>query len=261
MTRDGWDPARYERFAAERRQPFRDLLALLEPVPGGRVVDLGCGTGEPTRELHETTRPAETLGIDSSAKMLEKARMFEGAGLRFEHGDIAEFSPDRPYDIVFSNAALHWVPDHERLLARLAAALAPGGQLAFQVPDMKRAVTHVTADEIAGEEPFREALGGESVNPRHVLEPEAYARILDRLGFSRQTVRLQIYGLRLSSREDAFAWVEGSLLSAYRAKLPPELYAKFLNLYRETLLPRLPDEKPFFFPYRRILAWGRRGGL
>ncbi|HEY7863190.1 MAG TPA: methyltransferase domain-containing protein [Thermoanaerobaculia bacterium] len=258
MTRDGWDPARYERFAAERRQPFRDLLALLEPVPGGRVVDLGCGTGEPTRELHETTRPAETLGIDSSAKMLEKARMFEGAGLRFEHGDIAEFSPDRPYDIVFSNAALHWVPDHERLLARLAAALAPGGQLAFQVPDMKRAVTHVTADEIAGEEPFRGPLGGESPNPRHVLEPEAYARILDRLGFTRQTVRLQIYGVRLASREEAFDWVEGSLLSAYRARLTPELYEEFLERYRERLLPRLPEERPLFFPYRRTLAWARR---
>jgi trans-aconitate 2-methyltransferase len=258
VTRDGWDPTRYERFAAERRQPFRDLLALLEPAPGGRVVDLGCGTGEPTRELHEATGAAETLGLDTSAAMLEKARMFEGAGLRFERGDIAEFSPARPYDIVFSNAALHWVPDHERLIERLAIAVAPGGQIAFQVPDMKGAVTHVTADEIAGEEPFRAALGGASPNPRHVLEPEAYASILDRLSFDRQTVRLQIYGLRLASREDALAWVEGSLLSAYRAALPPELYARFLDQYRERLLPRLPKERPLFFPYRRILAWGRR---
>jgi trans-aconitate 2-methyltransferase len=258
VTRDGWDPARYERFAAERRQPFRDLLALLEAVPGGTVVDLGCGTGEPTRELHEATRAAETLGIDSSAAMLEKARAFEGRGVRFERGDIAEFAPNHPYDIVFSNAALHWVPDHERLLARLAAVVAKSGQLAFQVPDMKLAVTHATADEIAGEEPFRGPLGGESPNPRHVLEPEAYARILDRLGFARQTVRLQIYGVRLASREEAFDWVEGSLLSAYRASLTPELYAVFLDRYRERLLPRLPDVKPLFFPYRRILAWGRR---
>jgi trans-aconitate 2-methyltransferase len=123
---------------------------------------------------------------------------------------------------------------------------------------MKRAVTHVTADEIAGEEPFRATLGGESPNPRHVLEPEAYARILDRLGFTRQTVRLQIYGVRLASREEAFDWVEGSLLSAYRARLTPELYEEFLERYRERLLPRLPEERPLFFPYRRTLAWARR---
>jgi trans-aconitate 2-methyltransferase len=234
------------------------LVALLEPAPGGRVVDLGCGTGEPTRELHEVTRAKETLGIDSSAAMLEKARKFEGGGVRFARGDIADFAAVEPYDIVFSNAALHWVPDHERLLARLTAAVAPGGQLAFQVPDMGRAVTHATADEIAGEEPFRDALGGESPNPRNVLEPETYARILHRLGFMPQTVRLQIYPIRLSSREDTFAWVEGSLLSVYRQRLTPELYTKFLDRYRQNLLPRLPDERPLFFPYRRILAWGRR---
>jgi trans-aconitate 2-methyltransferase len=258
MTRDGWEPDRYTRFAVERSLPFRDLLALVIPVPGGRVVDLGCGTGHPTRQLHEATRARETLGIDSSPAMLEKAREHAGAGVVFARGDIADFAPVEPFDIVFSNAALHWVPDHERLLTRLSAAVAPGGQLAFQVPDMGRAPTHATADEVALEEPFAAALGGASANPKNVLPPEEYARILDRIGFADQTVRLQIYPHRLESREEAAAWVEGSLLSVYRERLTPEVYARFQDRYRRRLLERLPDERPFFFPYRRILAWGRR---
>src|SRR5690349_15098037 len=127
---DAWQPDTYARFAAERRRPFFDLLDMVSPLPGGRAVDLGCGTGELTRELHLRTGAAETVGLDSSEAMLARAAPFAEGGLRFERTDIAAFSPREEFDLVFSNAALHWVPDHPRLLARLAAALRPGGQLA-----------------------------------------------------------------------------------------------------------------------------------
>src|SRR5689334_21339813 len=129
-----WSPEQYERFAAERRQPFTDLLALIEPRPRMRIVDLGCGTGELTRELHESLSAEETVGIDSSETMLLKAGRFEGAMLRFEKGDIETFVSERPYDLIFSNAALHWVPDHEQLLTRLTNLLSMDGQIAIQMP-------------------------------------------------------------------------------------------------------------------------------
>ena len=94
-----WNPAQYERFANERTRPFLDLLAMVAPVPGGRVADLGCGTGELTRLLHERTGAAETVGIDSSESMLAKSGQFSGGGLRFELGDIATFSPSLPFDV------------------------------------------------------------------------------------------------------------------------------------------------------------------
>jgi trans-aconitate 2-methyltransferase len=254
---DTWQPETYSRFAAERSQPFYDLLDLVTRIPGGRAVDLGCGTGELTRELHLRTGAAETLGIDSSDAMLAKAAPLAGGGLRFERGDIAAFSPRAEYDLVFSNAALHWVPDHAALLARLTAAVKPGGQLAFQVPDNFDHPSHRAAEQAASEEPFAGALGGTS-HPRNVLAPEAYAAILDRLGYREQTVRLQVYGHHLPSRDDVVSWVQGSLLSEYRRRLPAETYARFVERYRDILFTMLPGERPLFFTYRRILARVRR---
>jgi trans-aconitate 2-methyltransferase len=254
---DFWDPEQYGRFAAERRQPFLDLLALVRPIPGGRAADLGCGTGELTRALRERLGAAETLGIDTSTAMLARAKVYAGGGVRFEEGDIGVFAPARPFDLVFSNAALHWVPDHPRLLGRLARAVAPGGQLAFQVPANFDHPSHIAAEETASEEPFASTLGG-SAHPRNVLAPEAYAALLDRLGFSEQTVRLQVYGHRLDSREGVVEWVKGSLLTDYEKRLPPELFARFVARYRQRLFERLPDERPFFFPFKRILARASR---
>src|SRR5262249_51237039 len=113
------------------------------------------------------------------------------------------------------------------------------------------------ASAAASQEPFRTALSGTG-HPRHVLAPEAYASILDRLGYSEQTVRLQVYGVRLECRKGIVQWVEGSLLSEYRRRLPAALYAEFVKRYREILFRLVPDERPYFFTYRRILAWGRR---
>ncbi|HWZ86480.1 MAG TPA: methyltransferase domain-containing protein [Thermoanaerobaculia bacterium] len=257
MSADTWQPDTYARFSAERSRPFFDLLDLVTPIPGGRAVDLGCGPGELTRALHEKTGARETLGIDSSEAMLAKAAAHAGGGLRFERGDLASFAPAEPYDLVFSNAAYHWVPDHPVLLARMTRAVKPGGQLAFQVPDNFDHASHRAAEAVAAEEPFASALGG-SAHPRHVLAPEQYAVILQRLGYTQQTVRLNVYGHRLESREGIVAWVEGSLLSEYRRRLSAELYEQFRHRYRESLFARVPDERPFFFTFRRVLIHATR---
>jgi trans-aconitate 2-methyltransferase len=227
------------------------------PIPGGRAVDLGCGPGELTRALHEKTGARETLGIDSSDAMLAKAAAHAGHGLRFERGDLATFAPAEPYDLVFSNAAYHWVPDHPALLARLTKAVRAGGQLAFQVPDNFDHASHRAAEAVAAEEPFAGVLAG-SAHPRHVLAPEDYSALLHRLGYAEQTVRLAVYGHRLESREGIVAWVEGSLLSEYRRRLPVALYDRFVSRYREVLFARVPDERPFFFTFRRVLVHARR---
>ena len=127
-----WNPQRYEQFEQERSQPFFDLLDGVEAAPGGRVLDLGCGTGKLTAELHARTGAAATLGIDRSESMLDEAQARDG--LEFRRMAIEEFAPDAAFDIVFSNAALQWLPDHEALFARIAPWVAPGGQLAVQGP-------------------------------------------------------------------------------------------------------------------------------
>jgi trans-aconitate 2-methyltransferase len=253
---DVWNPDRYSRFSEERRAPFLDLLALVEPCPGGRVVDLGCGTGELTRLAHERLGARETVGVDASPAMLAKAAAEAGGGLSFRQGDLADVAGG-PYDAVLSNAALHWVPDHGRLLPRLAALLAPGGQLAVQVPANEEHPSHALAREVAREPEFAAALGGH-VRESPVLAPEQYAGILFDLGFPARRVRVEIYGHVLPGPESVVEWVRGTLLTDYERRLAPDAYARFLERYRARLLAALPAAHPYLYTYRRVFLWARR---
>src|SRR5438309_2348466 len=129
-----WDPQLYSRFHSERSQPFYDLLAEVQPQPGMRIADLGCGTGELTQYLHRQLQAQETIGIDSSETMLARSWEFAGEGLRFAQEDIEGFSARGGYDLIYSNAALHWVAGHGPLLRRLAESLTEGGQPAVPMP-------------------------------------------------------------------------------------------------------------------------------
>lgn len=254
VTQDTWNPELYERFQAERSRPFYDLVNMVHRQEGLRVLDLGCGTGQLTKYLHETLAARETVGVDSSENMLLKARQFEGNGLRFEQGRIEEDSGQGEFDLVFSNAALHWVMGHKTLFEKLHRKLRPGGQLAVQVPAMHKEPVHTLAIETAQE--FSKELGG-YVRPLEVLTPEGYARLLYQLGFVQQEVRLQIYGHLLPSRESVVEWYRGTLLTTYQQRLDTQTYERFVQRYREKLMEYLEDERPFFFPYKRILMWGR----
>ena len=259
MKTDPWDPEQYGRFRAERQQPFFDLLALVSPKPQMRVLDLGCGPGELSEELHRRLGARTTIGIDSSEAMLEAAETRSGDGLSFRRQDIDDFASDAgaAYDLIFSNAALHWVSDHRLLFARLTSALATEGQLAIQVPANFDHVSHESAREVAEESPFREALGGHS-HPLFVLAPEDYASLLEELGYRKQHVRLQVYVHRLASKEEVVEWLRGSLLTVYQRRLSDEMFREFLDRYRERLLPRLSNARPFLFTFKRILVWARR---
>ena len=157
-TKDAWQPGQYEQFAEQRAQPFHDLVALLQPVPGGRVVDFGCGSGGLTHQLHTALGAATTIGIDSSPAMLDGAQ--PGDGVTFAEGDLREVDTVGPVDVVFANASLQWVPDHRQVLTAWASLLDDGGQLAVQVPANVDHASHVTSAAVASESPFIEELGG-----------------------------------------------------------------------------------------------------
>jgi trans-aconitate 2-methyltransferase len=242
-----WDPPQYERFKDERAQPFRDLVALIERRPHMRIADLGCGTGELTRELHEELAASETIGIDSSETMLSKA--VSSDTLLFQRGDIEQFTSDRPFDLIFSNAGLHWIADHERLFARLVSLLAPHGQLAVQMPANHDHPSHRIAAELAT------SFG---IEPRtvNILPPESYAALLHRLGFARQHVRLQVYGHVLPSTVDVVEWTKGSTLTPYREALSAGDYEEFLGEYTARVVSVLGEQRPYFYTFKRVLMWG-----
>jgi trans-aconitate 2-methyltransferase len=235
-----WSPDQYEKFKDERSQPFWDLVAHIEPRPHMRILDLGCGTGELTRALHERLQAKETVGIDNSDAMLAKAK-----GLDFRQSTIESFN-EKGFDLVFSNAALHWVADHESLFERLTGLLTPDGQLAVQMPANDDHPSHAVAAEVARE------LGVEA-KPVHVLAPERYSQLLFDLGYRRQHVRMQIYGHVLPSSEDVIEWVKGTLLTYYEGRDP-----RFIERYRERLLKVLGNRKLYFYTYKRLLIYGAR---
>jgi trans-aconitate 2-methyltransferase len=252
-----WNPEQYERFRNERSQPFFDLLEMVTPIPGGRAIDLGCGTGELTKLMHERVGARATVGLDNSETMLEKSAAFSGGGLTFKLGTIARFAPRTPLDLIFSNAALQWLTGHEGLFAMLTAGLKEGGQLAVQMPANHESVAHRTAFELVQEEPWRTELDGYN-RPWPVQRPEWYAELLNRLGYREQRVFLRVYGHSLASREEVVEWVKGTLLTDYQQRMGGEAFALFLEAYRARLMERLEDQRPFFYPFNRVLLWARK---
>jgi trans-aconitate 2-methyltransferase len=264
VSSDTWDPGQYERFERERSAPFFDLLDLVEPCPGGRVVDLGCGTGELTEAVTERLAIDEMVGIDSSDAMLAKARAridTNGGHVRFAKGDISKWTGRNDHDVVLANASLQWVPDHPAVLARWWNALAPGGQLAVQVPANADHPAHRIANQVALTEPFLSAfhlLPPPDPVAENVLSPERYAIVLDGLGAEDQHVRLQVYAHRLASSAEVVEWTRGTSLTRFTKLLPDDLAAQFIDVYRRRVLDVIGNVSPYLYPFKRILMWAQK---
>jgi trans-aconitate 2-methyltransferase len=255
---DAWDPDQYERFARERRQPFDDLLALIQPDPGASVLDLGCGNGELTVELHQRVGAADTIGIDTSPAMLGDPPSVDG--VRFEVADLTTYEPDRPLGLIAASASLQWTADHDAQLLRLTGLLRPRGQLAVQMPCNADHPSHTLIAEVARERPFVDVIDPEAmVDPvaTNVHAPAHYAELLHALGYERQVVRMQVYGHVLASTAEVVEWTRGTTLTRMSRGLPAELYEPFVERYRQRLLEVLGDHRPYFYAFKRILIWGR----
>lgn len=257
-----WNPEQYRRFAAERAQPFHDLLALIEPGEIGAAVDLGCGPGELTALAASQLAVGEMIGIDNSPAMLDKAAEHVSAHVRFEDGDLSEWTSAGDIDLVLAAASLHWVPDHAGVMARWTASLRPGGQIAIQVPANADMPSHAVARRVAEREPYLSMFGpqGPPIDPvqAYVLQPERYAQILFDLGYERQHVRLQVYPHVLPSTRHVVEWVRGTMLTRFEKRLDHDSFEAFVADYEAELLLELGQQEPYFFPFRRILIWGRR---
>jgi trans-aconitate 2-methyltransferase len=258
MAKDSWNPNQYEKFKNERTQPFFDLIDMLENGSDKRIIDLGCGSGELTADLHKRFKGAKTVGLDSSQKMLEKASAFESDSLKFVKGDILTWKPKSHFDIIVSNAALQWCPGHKDVFKKLKEALNPRGQVAIQMPMNHDYPTHVLADKISHEAKWKKVLKNETYDKQRILlTSENYAKLLFDLGFKNQKVLLRVYGHELPSRNDVIEWVKGSLLTFFEGRLSKENFQKFMKEYTERLFNELPDDRPFFYPFKRVFIWGQ----
>jgi len=248
-----WDPKQYDKFKGERAAPFEDLLALINVRKGMSVIDLGCGPGSLTARLADELPDSDVLGVDSSAEMLTQAESLARPGLRFEQRAIEDVEGE--WDLVFTHAALQWLPDHETLVPKLFSMVKPGGQVAIQMPSNFDHPTHVFIDDIANEPQFRDALGGWGTNwstSRPVLPIQDYAEMLFEGGATEQTVFEKVYPHVLPDADALVDWMSGTALVPYMERLSDEMQGRFREAYRTRLRERYP-QSPVFFGFKRIL--------
>ena len=248
-----WNPDLYHKFQAQRSAPFYDLLALVEIRENLKVIDLGCGTGNLTRELAGALPNSHVTGLDSSPQMLEKAAPLSTSNLVFERGDQTELTDE--WDLIFSNAALHWSENHVKLIPQLFDKLRPGGQIAVQIPSNHNHISHQIYRETAEEEIFKFILQGYQ---RHapVLPIDDYARILFNCGAEEILVFEKIYPHVLENADAVVEWISGTALVPYFERIGEHKEA-FVESIREKMKASLPGS-PVFYPFRRILFSARK---
>lgn len=255
-----WDPAQYGVFGAERGRPFDELVARIPVRDPGYVVDLGCGSGERTLTLLRRWPEAVVEGFDSSPEMIAAARRAAsaaGAPVRFTVQDIRRWRPGRPVDVIVSNAVLHWIPDHEGLLARWVGHLVPAGCMAFQVPGNHAAPSHTLLRELCESPRWRGRLGG-LLEAESVRDAAGYLAFLTELGCAVDAWETTYVHL-LGGDDAVLEWVKGSTLRPVLAALDPDAADDFLAEYGAALRAAYPPgPHGTVFPFRRIFVVARR---
>lgn len=258
MSRDFWSAAQYQRYSGPRSRPFFDLLAAVEATDPASVVDLGCGPGNLTATLAERWPHATVLGVDLSTDMLTTAEQHAVPGrVSFVQADLREWVPSEPVDVIVSNAALQWVPDHRSLLPRWIERLNPGGWFAFQVPGNLDAPSHVLLREVCNL-PRWKARVGHIPRPDWIATPEAYLEDLLGLGCTAdvwETTYLHV----LPGEDPVVDWVKGSALSPVLDALPEEDRPALLADYTARLREAYPSRSyGTVYPFRRVFAVAQR---
>lgn len=246
-----WNPTQYLRYGGERLRPALDLLARIEAESPARVVDLGCGPGNVTALLKQRWPAADVLGLDSSEAMLARAAT-DAPGCRFAPADIATWQPAEAPEVLYSNAALHWVGDHETLFPRLFQAVAKGGTMAVQMPGMHAAPLRALQQEVAAHGPWAVHLR-DSVPARPILDPGAYFDLL-RPHAASLDLWETTYLHQLQGKNAAVQWAMGSSLRPYLDRLEEPQRDQFLAAYTEAMRPHYPrrPDGTTLLPFRRV---------
>ncbi len=247
-----WNPETYLAFADYRERPRHELIDRIPPMGVARAVDLGCGTGNSTAALAKRFPSARLMGVDNSPEMLAKARA-DLPTVEWVEADLATWEPPGKFDLIFSNAALHWVPGHDALFTRLLGALNDRGALAVQMPRKFVAPSHKLLFETARDGPWAETIG--KLSPFAPMD--AVSAYYDRLALYVRHFDMweTTYHQVLEGEDAVFNWVSGSALTAY---LPLLKEGKERDAFCEAYKVRLREAYPqsadgkTLFPFTRL---------
>ncbi len=258
-TRADWNADLYLRFEDERTRPSIDLIQRVKLDAPSRCIDLGCGPGNSTELVAARFPSAVTQGLDSSPDMIEKARK-RLPKLEFVLADLENWSSAQPYDLIFANAVLQWIPDHAELFTRLVRSLAPGGVLAVQMPNNLSEPSHVSMAEVAADGAWAERLADAGKAKAPIGSFSDYRRWLAKAGCNTDLWQTT-YVHALANHQAIVDWFMSTGLKPYIDPLPEADRALFLESYRERIAqayPAEPDGRVLLrFPRLFILATKR----
>ena len=260
-----WDPGQYHRFTSHRLRPALELLDRVPLTDASLVCDLGCGSGNVTRLISERFPEARVVGVDNSSEMLAKAAGTPGR-IGWIRADIADWEPERAPELIYSNAALHWVDDHAALFPKLFGLLAPGGCLAVQMPLSYSMPSHVLMRETLadggvdgsrlGDQALAAALGR-----RWVLDAGEYHDLLA-LEASSLDIWETEYLQRLEGEDPVLEWVKATGLRPVLNGLAGAERERFVEVYRKRLRTAYPRRAGghTLYPFRRLFVVATRRG-
>jgi trans-aconitate 2-methyltransferase len=261
-----WEPDLYNRFRRYRAEPVAHILSRLQLGDSEKIIDLGCGSGENTFELARRSTCGSALGVDGSPAMIEAARKLleaEPAELKrrvsFELLNLAKFSADRAYTLIFSNAAFQWIPDHRALFAACFDALRPGGTIVVQMPANETETAKMEIGKLAREAPWNTMLGGRE-RAFHEEPPEFYAAMLARLGYDRIDCYHLTFHHPMDRPADVVQWYRSTGLRPFLDALPKDRHDEFLAQLTTRLDAAYGTTGAMTFDFKRLFIWGRRPG-
>lgn len=251
-----WEPQTYLRYADIRFRAGLDLIARLPKLDYSLIYDLGCGTGHLTRILADTFPGSKVTGIDSSPEMLSEARR-EFPGLSWQQADIASWRPPAPPNLIYTNAALQWLPDHEALLPSLLSKLQSGGVLAMQVPRHFESPSHLGLKELVLQSEWRPTLEPLLLTP--ISPPEAYWRWLSPHARNLdiwETIYLQV----LDGSDPVVNFMRGTALRPFLSVLAEHEGTRFIKAFAERMAAAYPPQAngQTLFPFRRLFVVAQR---
>ena len=251
-----WNADQYDHFTAARKRPGLDLLAQIPQRDYKRVVDLGCGTGFLTTQLRERFPASELIALDSSTPMLAKAHELAPT-IDWREGDINSFNIDT-IDLLYSNAVLHWLDDHQTIFPKLLTHLAPQGVFAFQLPNNFQQPSHQCMLETIKSGPWQQKLLP-LWRPEPTHQASWYYNLLAPLS-SELNLWETTYYQQLSGNNPIVEWTKGTWLRRFLNKLDDTEQQQFLDSYNRLIAHAYPaeDNGTTLFPFRRLFMVGIR---
>ncbi len=249
-----WDPKKYNEFKDERAKPFNDLTSHIVDKPNLKVIDLGCGTGELTQKLSQKLTNPFVLGVDNSAEMLVKAPVQKN--LEFKEIPISEqINSETKWDLIFSNAALQWIDNHNELFPKIISRINPGGQLAVQMPQQNENILNKILLQLVQEEPFASYLNNWT-RPSPVLTLDEYAKILFENGGKDLILYEKVYPLISTKKDDFFDFISGSALTVYQERLGEKEFAALASEFKKRIDSYFPSV-PSIYAFKRLIIYAK----